>query len=406
MKTSALYANKFNTLFLDDLNNPEKFGFAKNQVTPFNIQTPDGETLYAWHILPLDVYSRHEHTLRKEERPHAPVRDFTKTTAFKLLTSKDLAPAKVVVACMYCPILLLLQIRLLTVDRCKVHGNAGHIAQGWRPDTYRYMTTESNTHVVAIDYRGFGHSTGSPTEAGLITDGTALVNWVLKVGGISPDRIVLLGQSLGTAVASAVGLRFADPNNPLLPPPSPESEKSVLSTDHGSVTTTFAGIVLVAPFSSIPSLLLTYRLGGWIPLLFPLKPFPQLAKALTSRMVDKWETAERLTAYYRVLAGSSQLHEGSRNMATLQLVHALNDAEISYHQTEIICQRMLNKRDDQGQLGSGECIDGSNGPAIVDVKRDGWPRLRFQLVEAGGKENLAPRTKPISYIDIEFHRTQ
>jgi len=96
----ALYAHKINTLFRgDDLSKPEAFGFAKHQVTPFNLRTPDGETLFAWHILPTDVYARHEKALRAEDRPHGPVDDFTATSAFSLLTGDDPAPAKLVVTC-------------------------------------------------------------------------------------------------------------------------------------------------------------------------------------------------------------------------------------------------------------------------------------------------------------------
>ena len=93
---SALYAHKFNTLFWHDINDPEEFGFGRNQVTPFNIPTPDGETLYAWHILPLDVYTRNEESLRSEKRSHGPVDDPTDTSALHHLTSSD---ARVVVSC-------------------------------------------------------------------------------------------------------------------------------------------------------------------------------------------------------------------------------------------------------------------------------------------------------------------
>lgn len=94
---SALYANKFNTLFYHNINSAEHFGFCKNQVTPLNIRTLDGETLYAWHVLPVDVYTRNEQKLRLEDRPDAPVNDFAVTTPFKLLT-KD-PKARVVINC-------------------------------------------------------------------------------------------------------------------------------------------------------------------------------------------------------------------------------------------------------------------------------------------------------------------
>lgn len=102
---SALYANAFNTLFLDNVNDGEAFGFSKHQVTPFNIRTPDGETLYAWHILPTDVYARNEKDIRDENRPHdRPVDDFTKTVPFALLTSNDPTPSRVLVSCMSTPV--------------------------------------------------------------------------------------------------------------------------------------------------------------------------------------------------------------------------------------------------------------------------------------------------------------
>lgn len=49
-----------------DLNVPETFGFLRNQVTPFSIKTSDGERLYAWHILPVELYRKHEQSLVDE----------------------------------------------------------------------------------------------------------------------------------------------------------------------------------------------------------------------------------------------------------------------------------------------------------------------------------------------------
>lgn len=96
---SALYAHKINTLFWHDIDNAEQFGFAKGQVTPFTIPTPDGESLYAWHILPLDSYLRNEKALiETAERPHGPVEDITKTLPFDLLSSTQ-NPARVVINC-------------------------------------------------------------------------------------------------------------------------------------------------------------------------------------------------------------------------------------------------------------------------------------------------------------------
>lgn len=240
---------------------------------------------------------------------------------------------------------------------------------------------------MTIDYRGFGHSTGSPTETGLITDGTALVNWVLHTARIPPENIVILGQSLGTAVSSAVALNFIDPSNDLIPTSYDESSPLLNNEQQIIKSTAFAGVILVAPFSSLPSLLLTYRLGGLVPILLPLRPFPSIGTALTGRMTDKWPTAKRLAAYYRAFASqsdllrSSTLHDArgdGREMGTLHFIHAKTDMDISYHQTEMICAEVF------GHDAASAYIAGEGG-LLLDIGGGDRPRVKVQIVEHGGK---------------------
>lgn len=251
------------------------------------------------------------------------------------------------------------------------------------------LATLPNTHVFTIDYRGFGHSTGTPTEDGLIADGLGLVNWVMKTTGIPPERIVILGQSLGTAVSSAVALHYADPQSSLIPS-SVQSASTGLSRPQ---PTTFAGVILVAPFSSLPSLLLSYRIGGFLPILLPLRPFPTLAGMLTGQVLDTWRSADRLQAYYHALSGSAALKSATtgQNMGSLQLVHSTNDMDIPYHQTEMICRRIFDEGSEPGVYDDNKhfepvtCIDGSDGAAVLDVKQADRPRVRFEIVETGGR---------------------
>jgi abhydrolase domain-containing protein 12 len=222
----------------------------------------------------------------------------------------------------------------------------------------------------------------------------------MQVAGIPPERIVILGQSLGTAVSSAVALHFADPGDALIPERS-RGLRAVVATE-GAVPkpTTFAGVILVAPFSSLPSLMLTYRIGGLLPILLPLRPFPYLAGLLTSQMVDKWLSAERLEAYYYALARNPALQTSAktgRNMGTLQLFHSIRDMDIPYHQTEMICRRIFDEGaepgvyDDESQAKPVECIDGSHGPAVLDITAVGRPRVRFEILEYGGKHDQTTR---------------
>ena len=77
------------------------------------------------------------------------------------------------------------------------HGNAGEM--GDRPLRFNYYHSRG-FGVAYVSYRGYGGSTGQPTEAGLIIDATAAYDWLLAKG-IAPASIVLLGESLGSGVA-------------------------------------------------------------------------------------------------------------------------------------------------------------------------------------------------------------
>jgi abhydrolase domain-containing protein 12 len=57
----------------------------ENQISPFSINTPDGEKLYAWHILPLAVYAKNEQLLLGQVPGH--IEDYTATESFKLLVN-------------------------------------------------------------------------------------------------------------------------------------------------------------------------------------------------------------------------------------------------------------------------------------------------------------------------------
>jgi uncharacterized protein len=55
--------------------------------------------------------------------------------------------------------------------------------------------------VVLLDYRGYGGNPGSPTEEGLAADARAAHRYLVDERGIDPGRVLLLGESLGAAVA-------------------------------------------------------------------------------------------------------------------------------------------------------------------------------------------------------------
>jgi fermentation-respiration switch protein FrsA (DUF1100 family) len=62
--------------------------------------------------------------------------------------------------------------------------------------------TDDGTGLLALNYRGYGGSGGSPSEKGLIADANAAYEFAVKE--MAPSRIVLFGESLGTGVAVAL----------------------------------------------------------------------------------------------------------------------------------------------------------------------------------------------------------
>ena len=79
------------------------------------------------------------------------------------------------------------------------HGNAGNISH--RLDSVQ-LFHELGLSVLIIDYRGYGRSTGRPTEAGTYEDARAAWRHLVDDRQVPPGRIVLFGRSLGGGVAT------------------------------------------------------------------------------------------------------------------------------------------------------------------------------------------------------------
>lgn len=76
-------------------------------------------------------------------------------------------------------------------------GNAGEIAD--RPKRWAFFR-EQGFGVAFLSYRGFGASGGTISEAGLHMDADAAYDW-LMTQGVTPDRLAIVGESLGSGVA-------------------------------------------------------------------------------------------------------------------------------------------------------------------------------------------------------------
>lgn len=78
------------------------------------------------------------------------------------------------------------------------HGNAGNISH--RIDKAA-MFYDLGINMLVFDYRGYGKSSGSPSESGLYEDAGAAYRYLTERRKIPKDTIVLYGESLGGAVA-------------------------------------------------------------------------------------------------------------------------------------------------------------------------------------------------------------
>lgn len=108
------------------------------------------------------------------------------------------------------------------------HGNAGNISHRLQLiQLYRGLGLD----VLIYDYRGYGKSEGKPDEQGTYRDIRAIWNYMTNERMIPPDRIIVLGRSLGAALATHLAFELAEEGSP-----SP------------------AGVMLESPFTSIPDM--------------------------------------------------------------------------------------------------------------------------------------------------------
>lgn len=324
LQDHVIYLHRVTLTWFQDVNVPEQWGFLRNQVTPFHLKTPDGETLHAWHVLPLEAYRRHQNELRNE--PTGLCEDVEQRLSFKLL--KDDPTAQLVVY---------------------LHGAAGTLGSGWRPQSYRALSAAStNVHVVVVDYRGFGTSSGWPSEAGLLTDALTLVDFAVQTAGIPPERIVLFAQSIGTAVALSLTHHLATQSPPIL----------------------FAGTVLVAPFADVASLTKTYKVAGTIPLLSPVAFFPKLLALLNSFIISKWPSQEELASLVRHL--DSLKLENRKSKYDITLIHAEDDYDIPTVHSDVLFWHGVNATLESGSHMTYETLEQKKLQDRVPLGAGGW----------------------------------
>jgi fermentation-respiration switch protein FrsA (DUF1100 family) len=79
------------------------------------------------------------------------------------------------------------------------HGNGEHVA--YVAPVAEELRSSLDVAVFVFDYRGYGRSEGTANEAGVLADAQAAHHWLVERSGVAPEQIVLMGRSIGGAVA-------------------------------------------------------------------------------------------------------------------------------------------------------------------------------------------------------------
>ena len=176
------------------------------------------------------------------------------------------------------------------------------------------LGTSISIYVLAFDYRGFGSSTGTSTEGTLTQDAVDVVRWVIEVANIPADRILLVAQSLGTAVACTAADCFID------------NETKV----------EFAELVLCATFTHAAAVFLNYSIGGSFSVHASLRQSYTLITCFTQQMTDTWKPADRLAMD---VWKSSKLH--------MTFVHATTDSVVPWTEADRLFHLAVNALEDE-----------------------------------------------------------
>ena len=84
------------------------------------------------------------------------------------------------------------------------HGNSGHI--GHRVDKYKPYI-DHGYGLLLLEYRGYGENKGQPTKSGLYRDAYSALDYLLNQN-IKTNKIILYGESLGTAIATKLSTEY------------------------------------------------------------------------------------------------------------------------------------------------------------------------------------------------------
>ncbi|MBM4299667.1 MAG: alpha/beta hydrolase [Deltaproteobacteria bacterium] len=118
------------------------------------------------------------------------------------------------------------------------HGNAGNISH--RVENLKMLHERIPINIFIFDYRGYGQSGGSVSEAGTYKDGEAAIRFLKEKYNVGADELIIFGRSLGAAVAAEMANRF-------------ESMAVILESPFASIQEMARAILPFLPLGSLTS---------------------------------------------------------------------------------------------------------------------------------------------------------
>jgi hypothetical protein len=163
----------------------------------------------------------------------------------------------------------------------------------------------------------------------------------------------------------------------------------------------FAGVIVIAPFSDLPTLLTRYSIGGLVPLLHPIEWIKGVHRRFPSVVVDKWYSAARLANFVQL---SKQVR--------LFIIHARNDYEIPCGHSDNIFAAVANATS-QGmdkelflQMKERNTIDVGDGASISTWKVSPKKIVQEIIVAYGGEFVLDLRARVLVNYEPDVCRPQ
>jgi len=292
MQRQLIYMHNVKVPLFPRYDLPEKHDLAPFKTHNVRIKTPDNETLGAWFTFSDSFYAAHKaHLLAPSNSSSSPSSpDELIRTALRIH-----------------PTILFL------------HGNGGTRVLPSRIQHYQAFASRLRANVFAPDYRGYADSTGTPSEAGLTLDARAAWDW-LRSHGAAPENVLVVGNSLGTAVAVQLASAL-EAEQQLDGPKEHRKEVGVSSRERPR------GVVLLAPFSSVETLLDSYYIAGFVPLFAPIRIFPFIANFVKRFLAHRFDTLTKVV----------ELN------VPLLIVHAENDWDIPHSHSQTLFEAFLDQ---------------------------------------------------------------